>query len=67
MRDNKEKGYDVIYMIDQEDMRKLFSECFKKAVTTMNTQVLMHKVFFDIMYYTGRRAKEGNCLKPPLT
>ena len=25
----------------------------------MNTQVLVHKVFFDIVYYTGRRAKEG--------
>ena len=62
MRDNKEKGFDVSKpreSIDQQDLNKLFNEYFKPAVETMNTQLLLHKVFFDIVYYTGRRAKEG--------
>ena len=62
MRDNKEKGLDVSkprQSIDQEDLQKLFNNYFKKAVETKNTKLLMHKVFFDIVYYTGRRAKEG--------
>ena len=25
----------------------------------LDTEILLHKVFFDIMYYTGRRGKEG--------
>ena len=26
---------------------------------TTNTEILLHKVFFDVMYYTERRGKEG--------
>ena len=62
MRDNKEKGYDVPKprdSIDQEDMKKLFNDYFKPGVNSLNTQVLLHKVFFDIVYYTGRCGKEG--------
>ena len=62
MRDNKEKGYDVSQpreSIDQEDMRTLFNDYFKAGVQNMNTQVLLHKVFFDIVHYTGHHAKEG--------
>ena len=62
MRDNKEKGYDISKpreSIDQEDMKKLFNEYFKPGIKTLNTQVLLHKVFFDFMHYTGCHAKEG--------
>ena len=62
MRDNKEKGIDVSKprdSIEQEDMNKLFNQYFKPGMEVTNTQVLVHKVFFDIVYYTGRCAKEG--------
>ena len=62
MRDNKEKGLDVSQpreAIDQQDMEKLFNEYFKIGIQNGNTQVLLHKVFFDVIYYTGRRGKEG--------
>ena len=61
MRDNKGKGLDVSKprdSIEQDDMNKLFDQYFKPRVQTTNTQVLVHKVFFDIVY-TGRRANEG--------
>ena len=62
MRDNKEKGLDVSQKrmsILKEDMEKLFNEYFKTRLEIGNTEVLMHKVFFDVVYYTGRRGKEG--------
>lgn len=63
LRDNKEKGLDTAIPrspMEKEDIEKLFSEYFVQVVTdTLNTEVLMHKVFFDIMYYTSRRDKEG--------
>ena len=40
-------------------MEKLFNEYFKNGLENDNTEVLMHKVFLDVMYYTGRRGKEG--------
>ena len=40
-------------------MKTLFNNYFHKAVESQNTKILLHKVFFDILYYTGRRAKEG--------
>ena len=62
MRDNKEKGLDISQKRDsilKDDMEKLFNEYFKNGLENDNTEVLMHKVFFDVVYYTGRRGKEG--------
>ena len=63
LRDNKDKGLDTSMprvALEKEDVEKLFKEYFPQAVAdTVNTEILLHKVFFDIMYYTGRRGKEG--------
>ena len=62
MHNNEEKGLDVSKprdSIDQEDMKKLFHKYFKPGISTINTQVLLHKVFFDIVYYTSHHGKEG--------
>ena len=64
LRDNKGKGLDVSQPrqpIEKEDMEKLFNEYFKKGMESnpVDTEVLLHKVFFDILYYTGCRGKEG--------
>ena len=62
LRDNKEKGLDISkprQSIEKEDMEKLFNNYFAPGIANMNTKVLMHKVFFDIVYYTGHRGKEG--------
>ena len=55
MRDNKD--IDISQprsSIDQEDMKTLFNNYFQKAVESQNTKILLHKVFFDILYYTGK-------------
>ena len=62
LRDNKEKGLDTSkprIAIEQDDMEKLFKEYFTPAMKSFNPKVLVQKVFFDIVYYTGRRGKEG--------
>ena len=63
LRDNKDKGLDTSSPhtpIEKEDLQRLFTEYFAQAVgDQINTEVFLHKVFFDIMYYTGRRGKEG--------
>ena len=63
LRDNTEKGLDVSAartVMEQSDIEKLFNSYLCKAVgDELNTVILMHKVFFDVMYYTGRRAKRG--------
>ena len=63
LRDNKEKGLDVSSprtAMEKQDVEKLFNNYLNTAVgDQLNTEVLLHKVFFDIMYYTGRRGKEG--------
>ena len=63
LRDNKERGLDTASprtAIEQEDVQKLFNDYFPLAIAdTLNTEILLHKVFFDIMYYTGHRGKEG--------
>ena len=45
--------------IEQSDLQKLFDEYFIPGLANGNTEILLHKVFFDIMFYTGRRGKEG--------
>ena len=62
MRDNKEKGNDIAQprrSIDQEDLDKLFNEYFTFSMQMTNTEILLHKVFFDVVYYTGRRGKRA--------
>ena len=63
LRGNKDKGLDVLtprITLEKEDLEKLFNEYFPKAAAdNLDTEVLLHKIFFDIMYYTGRRGKEG--------
>ena len=62
MHDNKEKGLDVSKAraaIEQNDLQKLFNVYFLEGLNKGDTEVLLHKIFFDIIYYTGRRGKEG--------
>ena len=62
LHDNKEKGHDKTKRqlpIDKEDMEKLFQNYFTPGLESGDTKVLLQKVFFDIVYYTGRRGKEG--------
>ena len=61
LRDNKEKGLDVSkkrLAIDQEDIEKMFKNYFTPAMKMANEKVLIQKVFFDIIYYTGTGSKE---------
>ena len=63
LQDNKEKGLDTSAprtSIEKDDVEKLFGEYFPQCVSdNINTEVLLCKVFWDIMYYTGHRGKEG--------
>ena len=63
LRDNKEKGHDTSKprtAIEKTDLEKLFNDYFSSTSGDhLNTKILLHKVFFDIIYYTGRRGKEG--------
>ena len=62
LRDNKEKGKDKSkrrIAIEQDDLEKLFKSYFTPAMQTLDTYMLVQKIFFDIVYYTGRRGKEG--------
>ena len=62
MKQNKKDGLDVSASkegIDQMDLEKLYSGYFLPGLADGNTEVLLHKVFFDLLYHTGRRGKEG--------
>ena len=63
LRDNKDKGFDTTtprIAMEKEDVEKLYDQYFPRAVAdTVDTEILLHKIFWDIMYYTGRRGKEG--------
>ena len=62
LRMNKSEGLDVskpVKSIDPADLAKLFKDYFIPGLERGDTEVLMHKVFFDICYYTGRHGKEG--------
>ena len=62
LRRNKNQGKDKSTPrsdISPDDLEKLYDNYFTPRDMNVNTEVLMHKVFFDIMYFTGRRAKEG--------
>ena len=62
LRRNKNEGKDKSKPrsdIAQQDLDKLYDDYFTPGLAAGNTEVLLHKVFFDIMYFTGRRGKEG--------
>ena len=62
LRDNKEKGLDISQpreAIEKDDVEKLFQTYFLPGIKSGDTEVLLHKTLFDILYYTGRRGKEG--------
>lgn len=62
MRKNKEDGLDVSRPhepLEQEDMNKLYDQYFIPGVQRGDTEILQQKVCFDLIYYTGRRGKEG--------
>ena len=61
---NKKEGNDVSQPssdILPEDLDKLYDNYFTPGLHNGDTEVLLHKVFFDITYHTGRHAKEGLC------
>lgn len=62
LRHNKQQGFDTSRRrtaITRSDLDKLYNEYFIPGLAAMNTEVLQHKVFFDMVYYLGRRGKEG--------
>ena len=64
LRCNKQDGNDVSeprsdILPDEKLYYDYFTPGLEGALTYRHTEVLLHKVFFDLMYHTGRRAKEG--------
>lgn len=62
LRDNKEQGYDKSKpktSIAPADLDKLYDEYFIPGLAANNVTILQQKVFFDLVYYTARRGKEG--------
>ena len=62
LRRSKNEGKDTSKPrsdIQPEDLEKLYDDYFTPGLENANTEVLLHKVFFDIMYFMGRQAKEG--------
>ena len=62
LRCAKNEGKDVSTPrsdIQPEDLERLYNNYFIPGLSEANTEVLLHKVFFDIMYHMGHRAKEG--------
>lgn len=62
LRVNKQNGLDVRkpkVPISEEDITKLYDAYFLPGLKAGNSEILMHKVFFDVVYYLSRRAKEG--------
>jgi len=60
IRLNKQDGHDTSKArpsISEADLQKLYQNYF--ADIESNTQILQHKVFFDLLYHLGRRGKEG--------
>ena len=46
--------------IEQEDLQRIFNEYLPKTLgENIDTEVLLHKVFFNTMYYTSQYGKEG--------
>ena len=62
LRRHKNEGKDVSKRrtdIAPHDLDKLYDKYFTPGLSNGDTEILMQKVFFDLMYFTGRRGKEG--------
>ena len=62
LKQSKKDGLDVTTSktsTEKLDLKKLYTEYFLPGLAAGNTEVLQHKVFFDLLYHTGRRGKEG--------
>lgn len=62
LRTNKSNGLDVRkpkVAISKADVEKVYDDYFLPGLANEDTEVLQHKVFFDLVYFMGRRAKEG--------
>ena len=62
LKKNKKDGLDVSHCktaMDRLDVEKLYTGYFLLGLADGNTEVLLHKVFFDLLYHTGCRGKEG--------
>lgn len=62
LRNSKQQGSDVSWprsSTEPGDLEKLYEQYFIPGLATQNIQVLLHKVFFDFIFYLRRRAKEG--------
>lgn len=61
LRTNKENGLDVRkpkQPISKHDLEKLYEEYLIPGMDN-DTEILQYKVFVDLVYFMGRRAKEG--------
>lgn len=62
LRHNKQQGFDNSHRrtaISKADLNKVYNEYFLPGLAADNPEILLHKVFFDLIYYLGRRGKEG--------
>ena len=62
LRKNKSEGHDTskpIKFIQQKDVEKLYDKYLIPGLAKADTEILQHKVFFDLLYYTGHHGKEG--------
>ena len=54
---NKNDGLDVskpIKYIPKQDIEKLYDTYFMPGLANGDTEILQHKVFFDLLYFTRR-------------
>lgn len=62
LRTNKKLGLDIRkpkVPISKKDLEKLYEGFLIPGLANEDTQILQYKVFVDIVYIMGRRAKEG--------
>lgn len=62
LRTNKDAGLDTgtpKTSILPADLDKLYTDYFMPGLETGDTEILQHKIFVDLIYFMGRRAKEG--------
>ena len=59
---DKQDGLDTSHSkkeMTKADLEKLYNNYLIPGLHHGDTEILLHKVFFDIMYFTGRHGKEG--------
>ena len=62
LREHKEMGLDVSEpkkAIAKHDLEKMFDEYFISGLARGVTKVLVQRVLFNLLYYTGKHGKEG--------